>query len=241
MLIPKKLIALAIITTFLASIPLAFAENSSNSNGLTRVVYELKVDPNYAKPPGTPGTKVEPSYVLIAQGLISTPMNIYYQSNAPDSDFFTAIQESISEYETKTNKDLFGTLTGEDNLVAGGSSDRRNELAFADLGDATTIAITYAWITRGRTKLIVEFDIIFNTEFAWGNAGDTSETTLGNTDIMDTQNIVTHEMGHCVGLGDLYKDYNDQQTMYGYSLEGETCKRTLNTGDISGLAVLYSS
>ena len=160
MLISKKLIALAIIATFLASIPLTFAENSSNS-GLTRVVYELKVDPNSAKPPGTPGTKVEPSYVLIAQGLISTPINIYYQSNAPDSGFLTAIEASIEQYETNAHKNLFGSLSPEANLVAGGSSDGRNEFAFGDLGNQDTIAVTYAWITRGRTKLIVEFDIIF--------------------------------------------------------------------------------
>jgi len=86
---------------------------------------------------------------------------------------------------------------------------------------------------------IIEFDIMFDTDFTWGYAGETSETQLGNTDIMDLQNIATHEFGHGAGLADLYDSRASEETMYGYSTYGETKKRTLYIGDIKGIQKLY--
>ena len=234
MLILKKIVALAIIATFLASIPLAFADNNA---GVIRVSYELKVDTNSAKPSGVGGAKVEPPYVLIAQGLMTTPANLYFQPNdGEDSGFANAIANSIVTYESNAG-DLFKNPISQSNLV-GGVRDYKNVLVFGDLGSTSTIAVTYAWITRGRTKVIVEFDIVFNTQFDWGNPGDTSDT-LYPVGFMDTENIVTHEMGHAVGLGDLYQSQNAKATMFGYASNGETWKRTLESGDIAGLDALY--
>ena len=56
---------------------------------------------------------------------------------------------------------------------------------------------------------------------------------------MDTWSIVTHELGHGVGLGDLYQDQWYWQTMYGFADFGQTWKRTLESGDIAGLKALY--
>lgn len=73
---------------------------------------------------------------------------------------------------------------------------------------------------------------MFDTDFTWGDA-----TT--NPAVMDLQNIATHELGHGVGLGDLYDTVCIDETMYGYSTEGETSKRDLNAGDIVGIQELY--
>ncbi len=56
---------------------------------------------------------------------------------------------------------------------------------------------------------------------------------------MDFENIATHELGHSVGMGDLYTAECNQQTMYGYASNGETNKRTLESGDINGIRALY--
>ena len=56
---------------------------------------------------------------------------------------------------------------------------------------------------------------------------------------MDLDSIVTHELGHSVGLGDLYTAECAEQTMYGYATEGETKKRDLEAGDIVGIQKLY--
>ena len=56
---------------------------------------------------------------------------------------------------------------------------------------------------------------------------------------MDLENIATHELGHSIGLGDLYTSSCAQETMYGYADFGEISKRDLNSGDILGISKLY--
>jgi len=56
---------------------------------------------------------------------------------------------------------------------------------------------------------------------------------------MDLQNIATHELGHAVGLNDIYSGSCSYVTMYGYSTEGDIGKRTLEQPDITGLQTMY--
>ncbi len=87
------------------------------------------------------------------------------------------------------------------------------------------------WFTRvGRQ--IVEFDILFNDVYVWGDA-------FANSEVMDLANIATHELGHGAGMGDVYSSSCSEVTMYGYSTEEETKKRTLEQPDITGLQKMY--
>ena len=240
MLSLKKIFALAIIAALLASIPLALAENKPN---LVKVVYEIKIDANYAKPPGVPGGGKGGSagYTLIAKGLYNIPVDLYYKPSDEYPNFYMAILTSITEYNSKAPKTLFSeNIIQDDSIVVETNPqdvDYRHELVFGDLGTTGTIAQTTAWITRG-SKIIVDFDIVFNTNYDWGNPGVTSNTKYSVT-YMDTWSIVTHELGHGVGLGDLYQDQWYWQTMYGFADFGQTWKRTLESGDIAGLKALY--
>jgi len=120
--------------------------------------------------------------------------------------------------------------------------DYKNELVFGDYHEEGVIAVCIVWgYFRGppSTRRIVEFDIMFNTDYTWGYAGVTDEDNPYDLDIMDLQNIATHELGHSVGLGDLYDDVASEETMYGLSEYGETKKRTLYLGDIAGIQKLY--
>jgi hypothetical protein len=112
-----------------------------------------------------------------------------------------------------------------------GIYDHKNSLVFGDyVADNNIIAQTTTWYTlRGRQ--IVEYDITFETDFAWGDA-------ISDQTKMDLQNIATHEIGHGIGLADLYNSCTEE-TMYGYSGYGETKKRDLNSGDIVGLQRMY--
>ncbi len=94
------------------------------------------------------------------------------------------------------------------------------------------MAVTSVWYNK-RSKQIIEFDMLFNTASTW-DWGDASH----NVALMDLQNIATHELGHSIGLSDLY-NVCVQETMYGYSTEGEISKRDLYTGDIAGLRAIY--
>ncbi len=55
---------------------------------------------------------------------------------------------------------------------------------------------------------------------------------------MDLQNIATHEGGHGAGM-DHPDDSCSEETMYRFSQQGETNRRTLHTGDIAGINKLY--
>ena len=111
-------------------------------------------------------------------------------------------------------------------------------VVFGDLSYPGAIAVTIVWGYFGgppSTRKIIEFDMIFDqVDFAWGICEDGS-----NADFMDIQNIATHELGHAVGLDDLYETACAEVTMYGYSTEGEIKKRDIEADDITGLQSLY--
>lgn len=92
------------------------------------------------------------------------------------------------------------------------------------------IAATFLTETSGTT--IVERDIAFSKAYAWGDA----KVSAG---VMDVQTIALHELGHWVGLRDLYGPYMDSdKVMFGYGTTGEVF-RSLGAGDIRGRDFLY--
>lgn len=157
----------------------------------------------------------------------------------------SVIRASMGEWDEHTSAILFGSVYYKEGASWDSSSpDGDNELVFGDYPKEGVIAVTVVWgyfSGPPSWREIIEFDILFDTDYAWGWAGDTSETELGDTSVMDLQNIATHEFGHGLGLGDLYESAASEETMYGYSTYGETKKRTLYVGDIAGLQELYGS
>lgn len=116
------------------------------------------------------------------------------------------------------------------------SPDNQNEVYFADITDSNAIAVTIVWGIFGGPisgRQLVEWDQVYDdVTFDW------STESAGVAGKMDFDNIATHELGHSVGMGDLYNTCVDE-TMYGYSGNAETKKRDLNTGDITGVNSLY--
>lgn len=81
---------------------------------------------------------------------------------------------------------------------------------------------------------LVEWDQIYDdVDFDWSSDGEANK--------MDFENIATHELGHSVGLADLYEGACSEETMYGYASYGEIKKRSLEAGDIIGVKKLYGS
>lgn len=117
------------------------------------------------------------------------------------------------------------------------SPDNKNEVYFADIDHEGAIAIAITWGIFGGPppfRELVEWDQIYDdVDFDWSATGETGK--------MDFENIATHELGHSVGLGDLYTSECSEQTMYGYASNGETKKRTLEAGDITGIQKLYGA
>jgi hypothetical protein len=78
---------------------------------------------------------------------------------------------------------------------------------------------------------IVESDMTFNSNLKW--------TATGETGKLDFQSVVLHELGHTIGLGDLYNkaqfSTDTRQVMHYYT----GVKRTLGNGDATGVWMLY--
>ncbi len=158
--------------------------------------------------------------------------------NNPDGlspDFLLSnVAGDIAKWESAANANILGdgSLTGV--VVDTSTVDGVNGVMFAPLSEANAIAVTYVWgIFSGPPggRELVEWDQIYNTNYAWSASGEASK--------MDFENIATHELGHSLGLADLYTSGCADQTMYGYAGYGETNKRTLEAGDIAGINALY--
>lgn len=145
-----------------------------------------------------------------------------------------AIGDAATEWDSQTSINIFGSLTHSASANFDSTPDGVNELSFGDYPTNGVIAVARVWgIFSGPPsgRYIDQFDIQFDTDFAWG--------TSGAATLMDLQNIATHEIGHGVGLDDVYEPACSEVTEYGYSDYGETKKRTLEQQDINGLQSLY--
>ena len=88
------------------------------------------------------------------------------------------------------------------------------------------------WVMSARCYLennhIVEADINVNIYHPFANNG--------MPQFYDVQNILTHELGHALGLD---HSTNTEATMYGSAERGETKKRDLHTDDLNGYWAIY--
>jgi len=97
-------------------------------------------------------------------------------------------------------------------------------------------AVTVAWAKKnpvGDVDEIVEADLALNPAFDWTLDHD------DETGLYDLKNVLTHELGHSLGLPDI-KDPRDA-TMFYLILPGETLKRDLSDEDTRMLLKLYEN
>lgn len=175
-------------------------------------------------------------YKLLGAKWRSLPIN-YVINPAVETIVPGAVSAGNETWDAATSKEIFNDAYSLDETADwdGDSPDGRNEYSMGNYSQSGVIAVTVIWSgipigSRGRQ--IVETDVMFDTDFAWGNADL-------NPAVMDMQNITVHESGHVVGLGDIYNSGCSEVTMYGYSGYGETKKRTLEQPDITGLQKMY--
>jgi len=161
----------------------------------------------------------------------------------------STLDQSVDSWDTEVSFNIFGTSTIDSSAVPiTDSADDDNIIAFGAIVDSSgnlktnVIAVAVTWgVFSGPPQIreLLAWDLIFNdAAFKFGNAGSTSETELGDTTMMDFENIGTHEIGHAAGMG--HPDLEcTEETMHGSAAFGETKKRTLNSGDIAGINDLY--
>lgn len=99
----------------------------------------------------------------------------------------------------------------------------------------SALAVTYTWYNTSNGQ-VAENDTIFNSNFAWEWS---SQSGCAYQNYYDAQDILTHELGHWMGLDDNYAGSFSNNTMYGYGSPTEVKKDTLAQGDISAVNSLY--
>lgn len=164
---------------------------------------------------------------------VSPRVSYRVNSNTPDT--------TLEELAVKSAASTWSTVAGADFqfIYAGTSSATQyslngvNEVLWRNLGTTGTVSVTYTWFDGSGN--IVEFDTELNDSYTWSDVG-----VPGAYDILNT---ATHELGHALGLKDLYGDIgspNDtEKTMYGIVATQETKKKTLEAGDQAGIIWLY--
>lgn len=95
----------------------------------------------------------------------------------------------------------------------------------------SALGVTYTWYYPS-TGLVAEVDTIMNQKFPWVLDACSSSA-------YEARNILTHELGHWFGLNDEYGATYVDNTMYGYGSKAETKKITPESGDITGINLIY--
>ena len=144
----------------------------------------------------------------------------------------TAITNAANAWDSKTSKRLFSsTPVINSNAYKWDTYDGKNVLAWEPISSTNTIAYTRTWYgspTIGGFQTAYESDAVYNTHFAWSTTGSYPSP-------IDVRTIACHELGHTLGLSDLYNSAYQTQMMYGYY----TGPKTLGSGDIAGIQNLY--
>ncbi|MFH1662950.1 MAG: matrixin family metalloprotease, partial [Chloroflexota bacterium] len=188
-----------------------------------------------------PEPEPEGTYKLIGTKLTETATYYINTSGAPEGSL-TEIISSFDTWDGEVAADLFSYEA--ETSISGRKYDGQNTVSWTRIAPKSTIAIATFWYYSDSNPAtfdpIMEFDIVFNSFLNWGIDTDGEGTTFELTNAFDIQNIATHEVGHIVGLGDLYDSGNSYLTMYGYGSLGETQKISLDGGDIAGALAIYN-
>ncbi len=222
---------------------------------------------NYAAKPAASAASESNGYLLAGwRWPEGTPVQMQLSSpTVPNSigsqNAAIAICKAANTWDAQTSKNLF---VGDDSANDPGTSsavsittytpkyssrpiqDGKNTEAWTSgfSKRSSIIAVTIIWCSNSRSDKVTSYDGVsrsrvlesdcwYNANFNWRIAPD-GDTGKGAYDV---QTIALHELGHTLGLSDLYAKSNLDKVMYGYN-DGSV-KRTLTSRDIAGMQKLY--
>ena len=162
-----------------------------------------------------------------------TPADKPFYVYANTTDTQGALEAVKAALETWSSVDCskFAFIYGGPTTRAAPLLDGYNVLRWNDLGSGP-LGVAYTWYYTSDMS-IFESDVVLNDYYTWSAAPECPYNRV------DVQNVATHELGHSLGLKDLYDPIYSERTMYGYCGYGETKKRTLHEGDIAGVQAIY--
>jgi hypothetical protein len=186
-------------------------------------------DPGSNSVDSTTGWHLKDGPVTYRLNLSSVP------STVGSANLLTIVSNSFSEWSTKTNlSNHVSFAPGANTSTSRAASDGQNIIAWGRTS-GSALAVTYTWYYPS-TGEVAETDTIFNNKFSWAWS---NQLACAYTGYYDAQDILTHELGHWMGLDDEYTSAYVDNTMYGYGSPTEVKKNTLTTGDITAINGLY--
>lgn len=194
------------------------------------------------------GDTTSTCYVYLAKGakwktVEDWVMNPTNSRGLNENTLFTLESGALAKWEdaadgvvgNNSGANIFGNGTTDLGLTVDlNTLNGENEIVFGDIAQNGVIAVTNVWGVWGGPpsgREIVEWDQVYDdVSFDW--------STTGAAGKMDFDNIATHEVGHAAGMGHPSSTCT-LETMYAYADYGETLKRDLHDGDITGINGLY--
>jgi len=162
------------------------------------------------------------------------PWEVYTGAGLDGVFLLNNLSTNISKWEVAAGTNILGLGSLDSGTVTDPYVlDNLNQVSFGNL-DSGTIAVTVVWGIFSGPKFnrrLVAWDQIYNSDYQWSSSGEAGK--------MDFENIATHELGHSVGMADIYDSSCSEVTMYGYGNYGETKKSSLESADIAGIRALY--
>src|SRR3989344_6326100 len=226
---------------------LLWAAIPTSEGGIVLKVHELKVKPKKNHRitrnliPCNVTDKISNNFGTIGSKLPSSVPYRLNPSSAPssvNSNLTAIVNNSFSAWDVTTDGATF--IPGSNTSKTRASFDGQNIIAWGRLS-RSTLGATYIWY-RTSTGEVIEVDTIMNSRqpWSWTNPATVDEDQFcPSTSSYDAQNILVHELGHWVGLDDLYDSEDEDLTMYGFGDKQELKKDTLDPGDINGANAIY--
>lgn len=173
------------------------------------------------------------------EGVVRIAVERNLDAAAPDA--FEELIRAISTWQSvdATLPTLVAERVGKTKLGFSPKGPNVNTVRYEARGSKLAkgaLAITIITFDQHR-GVILDADIIVNGEHRFGVVEKMSDAELRLN--YDLQNVLAHEMGHFLGLGEEYEVRT--ATMYAYSMPGETIKRDLDDIDLENVMVLYET
>lgn len=181
---------------------------------------------------GTPTTP--PAGWHLPNGTWTYNVNVSSVPSSVSSNISSVVTQSFGAWNSAQGK---VTLTRGDNTTVDRKGfDGKNIVAWGRTS-GTALAVTYTWYYTA-THEVAEVDTIMNVKFPWSWTPYVNGA-CGIVNTYDAQDIMTHEIGHWMGLNDTYDPTFKDNTMFGYGSKGEIKKDTLSDGDKAGILNIY--